>query len=172
MLFTSALSLLCLLTLSSLSFGQDKQALAVPETCSVTKPAEHPFVPPLPHSEKPPRGQFWFGTDRLWTRLPETGAWIGLGHYTPEDPTFRQKLFFWRQGYDPHAETQEKLIISGKRIDALAQPLQTDGPGTGSWTANDQFLVAGINFPTIGCWKITGRYGNDELTFVVWVGEQ
>jgi hypothetical protein len=28
-------------------------------------------------------GQFWFGTDRLWTALPETGAWIELGHYTP-----------------------------------------------------------------------------------------
>jgi hypothetical protein len=67
---------------------------------------------------------------------------------------------------------QAKLIVSGRRIDALAQPLQTDGPGTGSWTADDQFLVTGINFPTIGCWKITGRYENDEVTFVVWVGKQ
>ena len=172
MLSTRALSLLCLFSLSSLTFGQDTQALGVPKTCSVTKPADHPFVPPPPHSEKPPQGQFWFGTDGLWTRLPETGAWIGLGHYTPDDPTFRQKLFFWRQGYDPHAETQTKLIVSGKRIDAVAQPLQTDGPGTGSWTADDQFLVTGINFPTVGCWEVTGRYGNDELTFVVWVGKQ
>ena len=172
MLFTRALSSLCLLCLSSLTFGQDRQAPSVSEVCPVTKPADQPFVPPPPHSAKPPRGQFWFGTDRLWTRLPETGAWIGLGHYTPDDPTFRQKLFFWRQGYDPHAETQARLTVSGERIDALAQPLQSDGPGTGSWTADDQFLVTGINFPTIGCWKITGRYGSDELKFVVWVGKQ
>ena len=172
MLFTRPLCFLYLFFLSSFSFGQDRQAVAVPKTCSVTKAADRPFVPPPPHSERPAQGQFWFGTNRLWTRLPETGAWIGLGHYTTDDPTFRQKLFFWRQGYDAHAETREKLIVSGKRIDALAQPLQTDGPGTGSWKADDQFLVTGINFPTIGCWEITGRFGNDELTFVVWVGEQ
>src|SRR5258707_9908311 len=79
------------------------------------------------------------------------------------------KLFFWRQ-YDPHGE-RTTLIVRGKRIDAVAQPLQTDGPGTASSTADDQFLVTGINFPTIGCWEITSRYGNDELTFVVWVGK-
>jgi hypothetical protein len=172
MLSTRLLSLLCLLSLSSPAISQDRQTPAVPKTCSVTKPASQPFVPPLPYPAKPSRGQFWFGNDRLWTALPETGAWIGLGHYTPSDPTFRQKLFFWRQRYDVHGETQAKLTVSGRRIDAPAQPLQTDGPGTGSWTADDQFLVTGINFPTIGCWEITGRYENDEVTFVVWVGKQ
>ena len=28
-----------------------------------------------------------------------------------------------------------------------------------------------LDFPTLGCWEITGRYENDELTFVVWVAE-
>jgi hypothetical protein len=172
MLFTRLLPWVCLLSLSSPSLSQDRQTPAVPKTCSVTKPANQPFLPPPPYPAKPSRGQFWFGTDRLWTALPETGAWIGLGHYTPSDPTFRQKLFFWRQGYDAHVETQAKLIISGRRIDAPAQPLQTDGPGTPSWTAHDQFLVTGINFPTTGCWEITGRYENDEVSFVVWVGKQ
>jgi hypothetical protein len=172
MLFTRLLPLLYLLSLSSPSLSQDRQTSAVPKTCSATKPAPQPFVPPPPYPAKPSHGQFWFGTDRLWTALPETGAWIGLGHYTPSDPTFRQKLFFWRQGYDAHAETQAKLTVSGSRIDTPAQPLQIDGPGTGSWTADDQFLVTGINFPTIGCWEITGRYENDEVIFVVWVGKQ
>jgi hypothetical protein len=164
--------LLCLLSLSSLSLSQDRQPPVVPKTCSVTKHGSQPFLPPPPSPAKRSRGQFWFGTDRLWTSLPETGAWIGLGHYTPSDPTFRQKLFFWRQGYDAHSETPAKLIVSGRRIDAPAQPLQTDGPGSASWTADDQFLVTGINFPTIGCWEITGRYEKDEVTFVVWVGKQ
>src|ERR1700721_308690 len=66
-------------------------------------------------------GRFWVtpgvGTDRLWTALPETGAWIGLGHYTPSDPTFRQKLAFWRQGYDPHAEPRPIWIKKGRRMD-------------------------------------------------------
>ena len=51
MLFTrvlSLLSLLCLLSLSSLTFGKDRQTPAVPWTfCTVTKPADHLFVPPI-----------------------------------------------------------------------------------------------------------------------------
>ena len=169
MLLTRLLSLLCLLSLSSVSLSQDKQKTpAAPETCSVTKPANQPFVPPPPYSAKPSHGEFWFGTDRLWTALPVTGTWR-LGHYTSLDPTFRQKLPFWRRGYDAHAEPRPNLTVSGRRIDSPAGPLQTDGPGTASWTKDDQFIMTGINFPTTGCWEITGRYENDELTFVVWV---
>jgi hypothetical protein len=29
--------------------------------------------------------------------------------------------------------------------------------------------MGGISIPTFGCWEITARYRNDELTFVVWV---
>jgi len=172
MLSIRLLPLLCLLSLSSFSISQDRQAPVVPKTCSVTKPANQPFAQPPSYPAKPSRGQFWFGTDRLWTALPETGAWIGLGHYTPSDPTFRQKLAFWRQGYDPHAEPRPNLIVNGRRIDSPAGPLQTDGKGNGSWTKDDQFIMAGINFPTIGCWQITAHYEDDELTFVVWVGQR
>jgi hypothetical protein len=172
MLFTRLLPLLYLLSLSSPSLSQDRQTPAVPKTCSVTKPANQPFAPPPPYPAKPSGGQFWFGTDRLWTALPETGAWIGLGPYTPSDPTFRQKLAFWRQGYDPHAEPRPNLIVNGRRLDSPAGPLQSDGKGNGSWTKDDQFIMTGINFPTIGCWQITAHYEDDELTFVVWVGQQ
>jgi hypothetical protein len=120
-------------------------------------------------------GQFWFSWPGCLAFtygriLP--GAWIGLGHYTPSDPTFRQKLAFWRQGYDPHAEPRPNLIVNGRRLDSPAGPLQSDGKGNGSWTKDDQFIMTGINFPTIGCWQITAHYEDDELTFVVWVGQQ
>jgi hypothetical protein len=161
-----------LLFISILCIGQERTKTAVaPETCPVTKPAMQPFVPPSPYPAKPSRENFWFGTDRLWTALPETGAWIGLGHYSPSDPTFRQKLFFWRQGFDAHAATAGKLTVTGRRTDSLAPPLQTDGPGIPSWAGDDQFFVTGINFPTTGCWEITGRYEDVKLTFVVWVGQ-
>jgi hypothetical protein len=32
-------------------------------------------------------------------------------------------------------------------------------------------MVVGIDFPTLGCWEITGHYEDDELTFVVWVSK-
>jgi len=30
-------------------------------------------------------------------------------------------------------------------------------------------MLVGIGFPIVGCWEITGKYGSDVLTFVVWV---
>jgi hypothetical protein len=168
---TRLLPLLLLLSLPSVAPSQDRRPTipVAPGSCPVTKPADRPFVPPAPHPAEPSVGQFWFGTDRLWTALPVSGTWR-LGHYTPSDPTFRQKLLFWRQGYDAQTEPQPNLTVSGKRIDAVAPPLQTDGKGNGSWTnKDDQFIMTGINFPTAGCWEITGRYDDDEVIFVVWV---
>jgi len=169
MLLTRLLTLLAVLSLSALEPSQNQRRItAVPNSCPVTRPEDQPFVPPLPYPAKPSVDQFWFGTDRLWTALPTTGTWR-LGHYTSDDPTFRQKLPFWRQRYDPHAEPRPNLTVSGRRIDSQAGPLQSDGKGVGSWTKRDQFIMTGINFPTTGCWEITGGYENDELTFVVWV---
>jgi hypothetical protein len=171
MLSRRLLPSLGLLLMSIVCIGQEgSKPTAVPERCPVTKRAMQSFVPPSPYPAKPSRGSFWFGTDRLWTALPETGAWI-LGHYTPSDPTFRQKLAFWRQGFDAHAATQAKLTVTGRRTDSVAPPLKTDGPGSPSWTAEDQFFMTGINFPTTGCWEITAHYEDAELTFVVWVGQ-
>jgi len=142
----------------------------VPETCPTTKPYQASlFVPPSPYPAKAPSGTFWFGTDRLWTGLAVNGAWRGLPHYTPSDPTFRQKLFFYRQGYDWHTEPQPNLTVTGKRLDAPAPPLLSDRANNG-WVRPEQpFIVTGINFPTLGCWEITAHYKDDELTFVVWV---
>jgi hypothetical protein len=162
--------LFCLLLLSEVALSKDPPSVSgLPKSCPVTKPADQSFVPPAPHPVRPSLDQFWFGTERLWTALPVTGTWRGLGHYTPDDPTFRQKLAFWRRGYDPHAHPLPNLKVSGRRIDAAAEPLQSDERANGSWTKNDQFIMTGINFPTTGCWEITGRFDNDELTFVIWV---
>lgn len=165
------LSFLCLIVLSQASVSQSSKAMnAVPDSCPVTRPHRTSlFVPPFPFPATASPGTFWFGTDKLWTSLPADGTWKGLPHYKPGDPTFRQKLAFWRQGYDPHAEPRPNLTVSGRRIDSQAGPLQSDGKGNGSWTRDDQFIMTGINLPTTGCWEITGRYENDELTFVVWV---
>src|SRR5260370_23176878 len=119
----------------------------VPETCSVTKPSDQPFVPPSPYPTKASKGTFWFGTDHLWTALPVDGTWKGLPHYTPSDPTFRQKLFWWRQGYDWHTEPQPKLTVTGRRLDSSAPPLLSDRANNG-WVQEDQPLMAvDINFP-------------------------
>ena len=168
---TRLLPLLFLMSLPSLALSQQDHSTkaVVPGSCPVTKPADRPFLPPLPYKAKPSVGQFWFGTDRLWTTLPVSGMWSGLPHYTPNDPTFRQKIAFWRQGFDPHTEPRPNLTVTGRRVDAPTIPLQSDGKGIGAWTKDDQFIGTGVNFPTTGCWEITASYESDELTFVVWV---
>jgi hypothetical protein len=30
-------------------------------------------------------------------------------------------------------------------------------------------MMTGVDFPSLGCWKITGKYKKSELSFVVWV---
>jgi hypothetical protein len=64
-MFPRLLALLCLLSLSHVSLAQKSGTTRrrVPETCWVTNPLDHPFVPPWPYLAS--RGVNWFGTDRF-----------------------------------------------------------------------------------------------------------
>ena len=55
------------------------------------------------------------------------------------------------------------------RLDAhVATQPHTDA--TNGWNADTQsFMLIGGDFPTAGCWQVTGRYGTDELSYVVWI---
>lgn len=159
MLFPRLLPLLFLLPLSLAAFSQDVTTQLVPETCAVTRPSEHPFVPPKPYLAS---GINWFGTDRLWTFLPFNGKW-GQG----------EKTFWFRQewshyhGWIPE-ESASKLSITARRLDASSPPPEISAGPTFNrdWKA---FMLGGITFPTPGCWEITGRYEDAEVQFVVWV---
>jgi hypothetical protein len=153
----------------SRTFSQSPQTPArnVATSCPVTQRPVHPFVPPAPYSAELGPESFWFGTERLWTVLHEGGIWNGLPHYTSDDPTFRQKLFFWSAGFDAHSEPRPALTITGKRLDAPAPPLASDRASNGWQDPEQSFMVTGINLPTLGCWRITARYRNQPLTFVV-----
>ena len=164
----------CLIFLFPVALAQQSATAkpdGVPDTCPVTKPSDQPFVPPFPKPAKQPEDSFWFGTDRLWTQLPANGTWRGLPHYTPDDPTFRQKLFFGRQGYDTHKEPEPKLRVMGSRLNSPAPPVLADRATNGWVHPDQQYMIVGINFPTLGCWEITGHYEDDELTFVIWVAK-
>jgi hypothetical protein len=142
-------------------------------SCPVTKPSLMAFIPPSPYPADLPEGSFWFGTGKLWTNLPMGGIWKGLPHYEEKDPAFRNKLFWWHEGYDWRTETPPNLTVTGRRVDAQAPPLTTDEHANNGWTNDSQhpFMVAGIFIPTLGCWQITGDYKGDRLTFVVFVTE-
>src|SRR5215471_1284177 len=47
----------------------------------------------------------------------------------------------------------------------LQMPLKNAFIAKEKWSA----MFVGVSFPTLGCWEITRRYDDDELTFVIWV---
>jgi hypothetical protein len=61
-----------------------------------------------------------------------------------------------------------QLTVSGRRLDAEAPPPTASIPccyPTG-------FQASGLTFPTEGCWEISAKAGNSQLTFVTRVGPE
>jgi hypothetical protein len=116
-----------------------------PDSCPVTKPPWMAFIPPSPYPTELPADSFWFGNEKLWTSLTMDGTWK-LGHYRPEDSAFRNKLFWWHEGYDWRTENPPNLSVTGKRLDAPAPSLTTDDHSNAGWTSDSHypFMVAGI----------------------------
>lgn len=130
-----------------------------PEACPVTKPPVKPFVPPEPYPPSAPwSGAFWYGTDDLWTQVA-TGSW-----------PLRQKVFWWRDGYSWKEDPTPALTVTARRLDAPAPPVRASD-ATNAYAPDIQSaMLVGVDFPTSGCWEVTGRLGDDELSFVVLVG--
>jgi len=74
-------------------------------------------------------------------------------------PTAPAKLGWWRG-------VEGGLKITGERTDADAAPLRADVPDGYGPTG---FQATGITFASTGCWDVTGRVGDETLTFTVLV---
>ena len=137
-----------------------------PPSCPITVPQDPPFVPPSPYDTLGFEGEFWYGSNSLWTVVRQDGIWEGL----PHNPTgYTQKVFWWREGYIWNEEPEPEIIVTGERLDASAPPLIASR-GTNAFAADiGSAMLVGVDLPTLGCWKITGKYGGTELSFVVWV---
>ncbi len=140
---------------------------STPETsaCPVTIPPQPGLVPPLPWTREPPPlyNAVWYGTPELWTMLNTAGEiWRDL-------PGLGQKTFWWSQDFDLSAEPQPEIIVTGERLDHPGQSLRA-GPGTNGYRADiGSFMLVGVEFPAPGCWKLTARYRDAELSYVVWL---
>lgn len=138
-----------------------------PATCPISKAADGAYSPPPPFDPHgPDAAGFWFGSALLWTLLPTDGVWRQL----PLDASgYTQKTFWWRAGYDWQAEPLPKLTVTGKRLDAPAAALSASAATNGNEARLQSFMLVGVQFPTSGCWQVTGHYGGSDLTYVVWV---
>jgi hypothetical protein len=130
----------------------------VPATCPVTLPGTTLFTPPgvSPNSPHTEYGDYWFGNPKLWTALSLDGVWNG------------GKSFWWSEGYNAWTEQRPDLTVTGKRLDGPGSATvdrATNGMGGGAGS----FMLVGVDFPTTGCWQVTGAYKGETVSFVVWV---
>jgi hypothetical protein len=143
-------------------------ALSIPPaSCPVTTSGKTTFEAPAPYSPSVPwPGLFWFGSEELWTALNTNGVWSDLPH-NPQGYT--QKIPWWRDGYVWTEEPEPDLTVTGERLDADAPPLIASKATNAYAEDMGSAMMVGVDFPTLGCWKITGKYTDAELSFVVWV---
>ena len=138
-----------------------------PDSCPVTVPQDPPFTAPEPYSPNAPFvSEFWFGSENLWTALPTDAVWYALPH-NPQGYT--QKIFWWSNLFSLKDELEPALVVTGERLDAKAPPLIVS-KATNAYAGDiGSAMLVGVDFPTLGCWKIAGRYKDAELIFVVWI---
>jgi hypothetical protein len=138
-----------------------------PLNCQMTVPQNPAFVPPAPYdSLNSFNDHFWFGSSALWTLIPSNGEWNALPH-SPEG--YIQKILWWRDGYVWDHEPEPNLIVNGERMDESAPPLIVSKAANAFASDIGSAMMVGVDFPTLGCWKITGKYNDAELSFVIWV---
>ena len=132
--------------------------------CPLTTPQDPPFVPPPPYDKLGFEGEFWYGSPALWTAVRHNGTWEALPH-NPEGYT--QKVFWWRDDYVWVNEPEPALIVTAERLDVKAPPVNASKATNAYASDIGSAMLVGVDLPSLGCWKITGKYGQTELSFVV-----
>lgn len=138
-----------------------------PADCPVTTVKVSTFKAPTPYSPNAPWDNFfWFGSDQLWTALRTDGLWAQL----PLNPEgYTQKIMWWSDKFVLQDELEPALVVTGERLDDKAPPLKFYGATNAFADDIGEAMLTGVDFPSHGCWKITGQYKNSELSFVVWI---
>lgn len=138
-----------------------------PADCPITTTGNLSFEAPAPYSPNAPwPNEFWFGSEHLWTALPADGVWSAL----PDNPEgYTQKIFWWSSLFSLKDELEPELVVFGERLDAKAPPLKVSRATNAFAKDIGLAMLIGVDFPTLGCWKITGQYKKTGLDFVVWV---
>ena len=93
-----------------------------PECWAITKAPADPFVPPSPCRTKDTRRLLsWFGANKLWTQLRKDGDLAGFAKVGRRP--FRQKIFWFSEGYSWRRDPQPRLELTGQPVDSPASAL-------------------------------------------------
>jgi hypothetical protein len=137
-----------------------------PASCPITLAPETPFAPPDSWPATLSTGEFWYGTNSLWTALYPAATWSHLPH---DKSGYSQKVFWWAEDYYWRDNLEPDLIVTGRRLDADAPPLIASKATNGFHEELQSFMLVGVEIPSAGCWEISGSYNGQQLSFVVWV---
>ena len=136
--------------------------VSVPDSCPVTLAPGTPFVPRPPQPETAPFCRTWYGSERLWTVLPRGGA---LGR--------NNKSWWWSENWDSRHDMRPALTVTARRLDGTGKDEDDFVQASRATNAHaadiGHAMLAGLGFPTGGCWEVTGEYEGATLSFVAWV---
>jgi hypothetical protein len=120
-------------------------------------------------------------TEPTWLKPPEDSAVLNppeFGYYFVNPDRSIWASAWWAVEAEPYPRLNKEgekvgwfrpegapLVITGRRIDGEAPPLEAEVPCCYS----TRFQASGLYFPTEGCWEITAKASGSELSFVVWV---
>lgn len=124
-------------------------------------PASVACRPTLPNGDTPPgedAGPRWYGNGRLYTGLSESGETTAGSRSVAADGSISAKFGWWRA---PNVGVAGDLEITGHEIGTGATITASIPEGYGQ-----RFQASGITFPAEGCYEITARSGDAELSFV------
>jgi hypothetical protein len=136
--------------------------------CPLTKP-DPAFVPPPQFRATPsPETQVWYGSAKLFTALDKDGeSWHRLPRSS--DGSFGQKTFWWSESFSVATEQEPAISVEGGRLDRLGPTFHAGDPGTNASFDGMSSMLVGVDIPTSGCWELTGRYRDSQLSYVVWI---
>lgn len=120
-------------------------------------------------------------TEPVWAKPPEDSAVLdppAYGYYfLNEDRSIWASAEWAEQDEDPPRVSEDgvkvgwfrpggaTLEITGQRIDGEAPALESHV----SCCYPTRFQASGLVFPTEGCWEVTAKAEDRELSFVVWI---
>ncbi|HNP35506.1 MAG TPA: hypothetical protein PKK10_06610 [Woeseiaceae bacterium] len=127
-----------------------------------------------------PGSRNFYGSEALAVTLPHDGTL----QVTGLDARIAAKLFWFIPGFRPGMQTHLSVEIrnlNGGPNDAVVRDVTTANAMPSNWETSedvekaqfdDQWLdgwamLTGIDFPSPGCWEITGEYVGQSLTFIV-----
>ena len=120
-------------------------------------------------------------TEPLWVKPPEDSAVLSppaYGDYfvNKDGSIWASASWAIDEEYDMNVSKEwikvgwfrpagAELVITGRRLDGEAPPLESEA----SCCYPTRFQASGLYFPTEGCWQVTARASEKELSFVVWI---